>query len=66
MIALMTAMFFAAINQTIVGVALPRIIANLGGMNYYTWVITIYLLTTAISTILVGKLSDIYGRKPFF
>lgn len=65
MIAIMTAMFFSAINQTIIGVAMPRIISRLGGMDYYTWVITIYLLTMAVATILVGKLSDIYGRKPF-
>lgn len=65
MIAIMVAMFFSAINQTIIGVAMPRIIAKLGGMEYYTWAITIYLLTTAVATILVGKLSDIYGRKPF-
>ncbi|MCG3087292.1 MDR family MFS transporter [Sporosarcina cyprini] len=65
MLAIMAAMFFSAINQTIIGVAMPRIIAKLGGMDYYTWVITIYLLTMAVSTILVGKLSDIYGRKPF-
>lgn len=65
MIAIMAAMFFAAINQTIVGTALPRIIAILGGMEYYTWVMTIYMLTSTIATILVGKLSDIYGRKPF-
>ncbi|MEO4055185.1 MDR family MFS transporter [Solibacillus sp. CAU 1738] len=65
MIAIMIAMFFSAINQTIIGVAMPRIIAKLGGIDYYTWAITIYLLTTAVATILVGKLSDIYGRKPF-
>lgn len=65
MAAIMTAMFFSSINQTIVGVALPRIISQLGGMEYYTWVITIYLLTSTIATILVGKLSDIYGRKRF-
>lgn len=65
MIALMAAMFFAAINQTIVSTAMPRIIAILGGIEYYTWVITIYLLTSTIATVLVGKLSDIYGRKPF-
>ncbi|MCP1309920.1 MDR family MFS transporter [Paenibacillus tyrfis] len=65
MIAIIAAMFFSAINQTIVGTALPRIIAKLGGMDYYTWVITIYLLTSTIATVLVGKLSDIYGRKPF-
>lgn len=65
MIAIMVSMFFASINQTIVGVAMPRIIAKLNGMDYYTWVMTIYLLTSTISTILVGKLSDIYGRKHF-
>lgn len=65
MIAIMVAMFFAAINQTIIGVAMPRIIAKLGGMDYYTWAITIYLLTSTVATVLVGKLSDIYGRKPF-
>lgn len=65
MVALMAAMFFAAINQTIVGTAMPRIIAILGGIEHYTWVITIYMLTSTIATVLVGKLSDIYGRKPF-
>jgi len=65
MMAIVAAMFFAAINQTIVSTAMPRIIAILGGMDYYTWVITIYMLTSTISTVLVGKLSDIYGRKPF-
>lgn len=42
MIAIMVAIFFSAINQTIIGVAMPRIIANLGGIDYYTWVITVY------------------------
>lgn len=65
MIAIMSAMFFAAINQTIVSTAMPRISAILNGMDLYTWVITIYLLTSTIATVLVGKLSDIYGRKPF-
>jgi EmrB/QacA subfamily drug resistance transporter len=65
MIALMVAMFFAAINQTIVSSSMPRIIAELGGMEHYSWVITIFMLTSTISTILTGKLSDIYGRKPF-
>jgi len=65
MLAIIVAMFFSAINQTIVSTAMPRIIAILGGMEYYTWVITIYMLTSTIATVLVGKLSDIYGRKPF-
>jgi len=65
MIAIMAAMFFAAINQTIVSTAMPRIIAILNGMEYYTWTINIYLLTSTIAAILVGKLSDMFGRKPF-
>ncbi|MFC0212198.1 MDR family MFS transporter [Paenibacillus chartarius] len=65
MFAIIAAMFFAAINQTLVSTAMPRIIAILGGMEYYTWVITIYMLTSTLATVLVGKLSDIYGRKPF-
>lgn len=65
MIAVMAAMFFAAINQTIVSTAMPRIIAILDGMDYYTWTINIYLLTSTIATVLVGKLSDMFGRKPF-
>ncbi|MFS0724074.1 MDR family MFS transporter [Paenibacillus sp. 1P07SE] len=65
MIAIMAAMFFAAINQTIVSTAMPRIASLLNGMDLYTWVITIYMLTSTIATVLVGKLSDIYGRKPF-
>ncbi|MBJ6362735.1 MDR family MFS transporter [Paenibacillus sp. GCM10012307] len=65
MVAIMSAMFFAAINQTIVSTAMPRIAALLDGLDHYTWVVTIYMLTSTISTVLVGKLSDIYGRKPF-
>ncbi|MFS0782561.1 MDR family MFS transporter [Bacillus sp. 1P06AnD] len=65
MVAIMAAMFFAAINQTITSTAMPRIIAILDGMDYYTWTINIYLLTSTIAAVLVGKLSDMYGRKPF-
>lgn len=65
MIAIIAAMFFAAVNQTIVGNALPKIISELGGLDYYSWVFTIYMFTSSITTILVGKLSDMYGRKPF-
>lgn len=65
MVALIASLFFAAINQTIIGIAMPRIISKLGGMDYYSWAITIYLLTATVASVLVGKLSDIYGRKPF-
>lgn len=65
MISIMAAMFFAAINMTIVGTSLPKIIAKIGGMEYFDWVFTIYMLTSTITAMLVGKLSDIYGRKIF-
>ncbi|MFC3883372.1 MDR family MFS transporter [Bacillus songklensis] len=65
MLAIMAAMLFAALNQTIVGTALPRIIAELGGIEYFSWVFTIFMLASSITAVLVGKLSDIYGRKPF-
>ncbi|MBN2909051.1 MFS transporter [Polycladomyces sp. WAk] len=65
MVAIMASMLFAALNQTIIGNALPRIVSKLGGMSYFNWVFTIYMLTSSITAILVGKLSDIYGRKPF-
>ena len=65
MISIMAAMFFAAVNMTIVGTSLPKIIANIGGMDYFEWVFTIYMLTSTVTAMLVGKLSDIYGRKIF-
>ncbi len=65
MLAIMSAMLFAALNQTIVGTALPTIISEIGGIEYYSWIFTIFMLTSSVTAILVGKLSDMYGRKPF-
>ncbi|RXT13716.1 MDR family MFS transporter [Ammoniphilus sp. CFH 90114] len=65
MAAVMSAMFFSALNMTIVGTSLPKIVAEIGGMDYFNWVFTIYALTSSITAALVGKLSDIYGRKIF-
>ncbi len=65
MMAIMSAMFFAAVNMTIVGTALPKIVSQIGGMEYFDWVFTVYMLTSTITAMLVGKLSDIYGRKIF-
>src|SRR4030095_13297328 len=56
----------AAIDQTIVGTAEPRIIASLSGFNRYPWVATAYLLTSTLSVPIFASLSDIYGRKPFY
>jgi EmrB/QacA subfamily drug resistance transporter len=60
---LMLAMFLVALDGTIVSTAMPRIAGELGGFSLYAWVPSIYLLTTAVSTPIYGKLSDLYGRK---
>jgi EmrB/QacA subfamily drug resistance transporter len=62
--AVLLALFLGALDQTIVGVALPRIVTDLGGNEMYAWVVTIYLLTSTITVPFYGKLSDLYGRKP--
>ena len=56
----------AAINQTTVSTALPRIVGDLGGLHLFSWVFTSYMLTSTTTVPLAGKLSDIFGRKPFF
>ncbi|EGG11597.1 uncharacterized protein MELLADRAFT_33238 [Melampsora larici-populina 98AG31] len=61
---LMLALFLAAMDQTIVAIALPRIIAQLHGFSGYSWVGTAYLLVTATLSPLYGRLSDAVGRKP--
>jgi len=62
---LMLTLLLAALDQTIVGTAMPRIIAQLNGFERYAWVTTTYLLTSTIAVPIIGKLSDIYGRKWF-
>ncbi len=62
--AIMLALFLGALDQTIVSVAMPVIATELNGLELYTWVTTIYLLTSTITVPFYGKLSDIYGRKP--
>lgn len=66
MSALMLAMLLAALDQTIVSTALPKIASDLHGLNKYSWVATSYLLTSAVATPLYGKISDMYGRKKIF
>ena len=62
----MAGMFVAALDQTIVSTALPTIVGDLGGLDHYSWVVTAYLLSSTAVMPLVGKLSDIYGRKMLF
>src|SRR5690348_5732949 len=66
LIGVMLGMLLAALDQTVVGTALPHIVANLGGLDHYAWVATSYLLASTVSIPLYGKLSDIYGRRTFF
>jgi len=66
LIAVLMGIFLAALDQTIVGTALPRIVSDLKGNDVYTWAFTSYLLTATVSGPIYGKLSDIFGRRPMF
>ncbi len=66
LVAVLLGLFLGSLDQTIVTVALPRIVTELNGNDLYVWVVTIYLLTSTISVPFWGKLSDLYGRKPIF
>ena len=61
----MMALLLASLDQTIVGTAMPRIIAELNGLDYYAWVTTAYLVTSTVVVPIAGKLGDMFGRKPF-
>ena len=63
---LMVGLFLSALDQSIVGTALPRITSELGGLDKLSWVVTAYLLTATASTPLWGKISDLYGRRLLF
>jgi EmrB/QacA subfamily drug resistance transporter len=64
LIAVMLAMFMGAIEATIVSTAMPAIVGDLGGFSLYSWVFSAYLLMNAITVLIYGKLSDLFGRKP--
>jgi EmrB/QacA subfamily drug resistance transporter len=66
LLSILLALFLFALDQTVVGTALPVIITDLAGQELYTWAVTIYLLTSTISGPIYGKLSDLYGRRPIF
>src|SRR5256714_6784675 len=61
----MLALLLAALDQTIVGTALPRIVAELNGLDRYSWLITGYLVASTVVVPIAGKLGDLFGRKPF-
>ncbi len=66
MIGVMAGIFLGALDQSIVGTALPRITSELGGLDQLSWVVTAYLLTSTAATPLWGKISDLFGRKLIF
>ncbi|MEV0219608.1 MDR family MFS transporter [Streptomyces sp. NPDC050704] len=65
-VTIMLGMLLAALDQTIVGTALPTIVSDLGGAEHMSWVVTSYLLAETVATVLVGKFGDLFGRKVVF
>ncbi|MFF7891639.1 MDR family MFS transporter [Streptomyces sp. NPDC007907] len=65
-VTIMLGMLLAALDQTIVGTALPTIVSDLGGADHMSWVVTSYLLAETVATVLVGKFGDLFGRKAVF
>jgi EmrB/QacA subfamily drug resistance transporter len=63
---LMVTLLLAALDQTIVATALPKVVSELGGLTQYSWVFTAYMLGSTVTVPIYGKLGDIYGRKPLF
>ena len=62
----MAALFLGAMGQTSLTTAMPAIVADLGGFDRYTWALTSYLVAAAVTTPIVGRLADLYGRRVFF
>ena len=62
----MLALLMASLDQTIVSTALPRIVADLGGFDRFTWITGSYLVASTTTVPIVGRLSDLYGRKNFY
>ncbi|MGK2851547.1 MAG: MDR family MFS transporter [Candidatus Limnocylindrales bacterium] len=63
---LMLGMFLSSLSQTVVAPAMPRIVAELGGFEHYSWIAVSALIASTITVPIAGKLSDLYGRKPFY
>lgn len=66
MAGVLLAMLTAALDQTVVNTALPQVVADLGGLELYSWVFTAYMLASTAAIPVFGRLSDIYGRRPVF
>src|SRR5437764_13736553 len=62
----MLGMFLAALEATVVGTAMPTIIAKLGGLDHYSWVFSAYLLTSTVTVPVLGRLPCLLGRRPLY
>ena len=62
----MVGLFLAALDQTVVATAIPRIVTDLGGFDRITWIVTAYIVASTVSVPIVGRLTDLYGRKRFY
>ncbi len=65
-VGIMVGLFLASIEATVVGTAMPTIISQLGGLSIYSWVFSVYMLTSTSTIPIYGKLSDMYGRRPIY
>jgi EmrB/QacA subfamily drug resistance transporter len=65
-IGVLTGTALAALEATVVGAAMPTVVASLGGLEHYSWVFSAYLLTSTVTVPIWGKLSDLYGRRPLY
>jgi EmrB/QacA subfamily drug resistance transporter len=65
-VGVMTGLFLAALEATVIATAMPTVIASLGGMEHYSWVFSAYLLASTVTVPIWGKLSDLYGRRPIY
>lgn len=63
-VGVLVVLFLSSLNLTVVGTAMPRVIAEMGGLQYYAWAFIGYSLTSTLAVLVAGKLSDLYGRKP--
>lgn len=66
MVGTLLGLFTAAMDMTIVSTSLPRIVASLGGLGLFPWVFTSFMITSTTAVPIVGKLTDMFGRKPFY
>lgn len=64
--AVLISMFFSSLDQTVISTAMPTIIGDLNGLKLYAWVFTAYILASSVTVPIYGRLSDTYGRKPFY